>query len=209
MIRDTLFSLLAQRLGNRTDLITRMATEVQLLQETKLEGHEWLPWFLETDKTTIDTTANDERIALPVDMLGEIEEEALWVVDSTQEQPLVPLRKMDYDDMIRMYPGTGQPKAYAVGADYIFLGPVPDAVYTITLRYMAKDATLSTNIENKWLKHASDVVIAELGAIMAKQHMQFFELAATFEQDAQKAWNRLYTKHVARQEANHERVMEA
>jgi hypothetical protein len=208
MLRDSLFDLLAQRLGNRQDLVSRMATEVQLLQDVKLEQNYWLPWFLETEMAYTATTAGEERVELPADFLGEVEEQALWLYDSTASLQYKALRKMEYDDMIVKYPGTGTPEAYAIGANYLFVRSIPDAVYTLKMRYLARDAVLDSNIENQWLKYASDLVMAELGAVMAKQHMQYMELAATFENDAKLAWDRLYKAHIARQEANIERVME-
>lgn len=209
MLRDALFTLLSQRLGNRSDLIPRMETEAQLLQEVKLERNEWLPWFLETEIASTETVAGEERVQWPSDFLGEIEEQALWLYVESEGNSMIPLRKMTYDEMIARYPGAGRPLAYASGAEYIYLRPIPDAAYILRMRYYAKDVVLDINIENKWLKYASDVVLAELGLVMASKHMQHNDLAAVFAQDAQAAWRRLYNAHVARQEANLERVMEA
>lgn len=187
-------------------MIARMETEAVLLQETVLEEHEWLPWFLETEMAYTTTTAGDERVQLPFDFLQEVEEQALWYDTGTA---LVPLIKGDYDDNLQRYPGTGAPKRYSIGGEYLLLRPVPDATYQIKMRFLATDAALTTNIENKWLKYASDVFLAELGIAISEKHMQHFELAKTFRADAQRAWTRLYSKHVARQEINHDRVMEA
>lgn len=206
MLRDDLFALLAQRLGNRQDLIPRMETEVLLLQDTKLEQNVWLPWFLETDTVWTVTVQGDEKVQLPADFLGEIEEQALWRVDGAN---LIPLQKMDYDDMLARFSAEGTPRAYAVGNGYIFLWPVPIEEITLRMRYLARAEPLTSNIENVWLKYASDVVIAELGAVLAKQHMQHGELAATFAEDARLAWDRLYKVHIGRQETNRARLMEA
>lgn len=206
MFRNDLFALLAQRLGNRQDLIPRMETEVLLLQEIRLEQNVWLPWFLETEMAWTTTTPGEERVQLPVDFLGEVEEQALWRVDDTR---LVPIQKMDYDDMLVRFPMEGTPRAYAVGNGYLFLRPVPTEEITLRMRYLARAEPLTSNIENVWLKYASDVVIAELGAVLAKQHMQHGELAATFAEDAKLAWDRLYKVHIGRQETNRVRLMEA
>jgi hypothetical protein len=209
MLRDDLFALLAQRLGQRDDLIPRMATEVQLLQSVTLEKNLWLPWFLLTGLESLSVTLGATSVAYPDDYLGEDEDSAVWLYDATAAQPLTQLRKMAYDDMLVKYPGTGTLKAYAIGSTGFLLAPAAQEACTLKHRYFAADTVLSTNIENQWLKHAPDVVIAELGAVMAKQHMQYMELAATFENDAKVAWDRLYKAHIARQEANIERVMEA
>lgn len=208
MIRDNLIALVAQRIGNRTDLTSRMITELLLLQETKLEQNSWLPWFLETEMEQAALTVGEERLALPSDFLEEIEDQALWLYDTAAEVKMASLSKMGYDAMLAKYPGDGRPAAYSIGNQYFHLRPVADAAYIIKTRYMAKDALLDTNIENKWLKYASDLVIAELGAVMAR-HVQNGNLVALYEADAEKAWSRLYAKHVAREEINGSRVMEA
>lgn len=209
MLRDDLFTLLSQRLGNRADLVPRMELEVTLLQSVTLEQHTWLPWFLETSLVDLATISGEELVDFPTGFLREKEDDALWLYDSTAAVPLTPLAKLDYDDMVQKYPGAGAPKAYALGSTGFYLRYIPDQVYSLKLRYFAQDVTLSTNVENKWLTYAPDVVLAELGIVMAEKHMQYFELAQTFRKDAEVAWNRLYTVHIARQEDNMLRKLEA
>lgn len=209
MLRDSLFALLGMRLGNRADLIPRMGLEVQFLQESILEQHEWLPWFLETEVTSTLTVPGEERVQLPADFLAEIEDQALWLYPDVGPSVCIPLRKMPYDEMIVRYRGSGRPVAYSISGKYFILAYIPDRAYTLKMRYMAKDVILDSNIQNKWLTYAADVVIAELGVIMAEKHMQHFELAATFRADAKAAWAKLYATHIARTEVNQNRVMEA
>lgn len=187
-------------------MIPRMGTEVLLLQEIRLEQNVWLPWFLETETAWTTTTVGEEQVQLPADFLGEVEEQALWRVEDGE---FIPLKKMDYDDMLVRFAGEGAPRAYAVGNGYLFLRPVPTEAITLKMRYLARAEPLTSNIENVWLRYASDVVIAELGAVIAKQHMQHGELAATFAEDARIAWDRLYRVHIGRQETNRARLMEA
>lgn len=204
MLRDDLYTLVSQRLGNRSDLIDRMGTEVQLIQSLTLERNSWLPWFLTNLDTAQVTTVGDSAVPLPLDFLAEDDEQTFWI---TAEESF-PLKKMSYDDMVKRYPGSGVPRAYAqVGEGYVF-GPIPDAVYPMTIRYYAADEDLSTNIENKWLKYASDLVAAELGVRMARTHMQYEELAQAITLDARAAWKRLYDVHTAYMENGRERIME-
>jgi hypothetical protein len=191
------------------DVTEQTKLEAQFLQENVLERNVWTPWFLETEIADTLTVAGEERVQLPVDFLAEVEEQALWRYQEGEVESMIPLKKMDYDDMLRRYPGTGTPLAYAMGGEYFFLGHIPDAEYTLKMRYFARDESLSSNIQNKWLKYASAVFLAELGVIMAEKHMQHFELAKIFRTDAASAWNVLYATHVARMEANQSRVMEA
>jgi hypothetical protein len=208
MLRDTLFTLLSQRLGNRPDLVSRMATEFTLLQTTKLEKNAWVPWFLESSLNDLSTVAGVEYVALPANFLSEVEEQALWYYAAAEKPAYIPLKKMDFDDMMLSSPGIGLPTSYSLFASRIYFGPVPDAVYPLKFTYNAKDTVLSADGENLWLTHASDLVIAELGAVMAGQHMQHQALANTFTVEIQKAWERLYRETIARQEVNRERVME-
>jgi hypothetical protein len=200
--------LLSQRLGNRPDLVSRMATEFTLLQTTKLEKNAWVPWFLESSLNDLSTVAGVEYVALPANFLSEVEEQALWYYAADEEPAYIPLKKMDFDDMMLSSPGIGLPTSYSLFANRIYFGPVPDAVYPLKFTYNAKDTVLSADGENLWLTHASDLVIAELGAVMAGQHMQHQALANTFTVEIQKAWERLYRETIARQEVNRERVME-
>jgi|SRR5687768_738546 len=203
MTRDEAIALLKYRLGNRTDLDARILLEMVYAQEYKLEGTgAFLPWFLETELATITTIAGEERILLPDDFLGEVEDQALWLYDEDSATPWTELRKNDYDYLRVKYPATGLPKQYALLGDYFALFPVPDDSYTIKMRYYAKDDSLaSDNIENKWLKHAGDLLIAETGLIMAG-HIFNTDLQAQFEKDASVARQRLYTKHEARRHSN-------
>jgi hypothetical protein len=203
MLRDEVVTLLGYRLGSRTDLNDRIIAEMAYVQTFNLEGTgAFLPWFLETEIATITTIADEERTVLPDDFLAEVEDQALWLYDEDSAAPWTELRKNDYDYLRVKYPVAGLPKQYALIGDYFALFPVPDDSYTIKMRYYAKDESLaSENIENKWLKHAADLVLAETGAVMA-QHLMNFDLVAKFQQDAAIARQRLYTKHEARRHSN-------
>lgn len=203
MIRDTLISILASRL-NRSDMSDRIIAELQLIQSTVLEGTgAFSPWFLESEMANVDIVANEERIALPADFLAEVEDQALWLYQPENIYcPLQELHKTDYDRIVLKYQTSGTPKEYALAGDYILLRPVPDASYNIRMRYYAREPDLSTNIENKWLKYASDLVIAEVGAVIAGLHIRNPQLAQEFKDAAMVARDRLYKKHEARKHTN-------
>lgn len=207
MLRDTAVSLIGLRLGQRTDLTSAILLEMQEVQNTVLEQHEWLPWFLESEMASADCTADDERLPLPSDFLGELEEAGLWLYDATAESPFTELSKGTYDELLRKHPTPAKPRAYAITGSYFLLKPTPDAVYSFKMRYYQADAILDTNIENKWLANASDLVMALTGVVMAEKYLQNGQLADRFKQDAGDAWARLYKRHVAWQEANQTRRM--
>ena len=198
MLRDDLITLLGQRLGNRTDLDSRMQSELLMLQSVTLEETgAFTPWFLETEIATQACTAGDERLPLPTDFLAEMEEQSLWLYDVNTSPYMLEMQKDSYDVMVQRFPIAGKPRRYALTASYFLLKPTPDIVYTFKMRYYARDTALTTNIENKWLLHAPDLVLAELGAVMAK-HIQNPAMEASFRADAQAARSRLYVKHEAR-----------
>lgn len=206
MLRDDVVKLLAWRLGSRKNFTDRILAEMEYAQRSVLETNEWLPWFLETEMVNTVTTSGDNRVALPADFLLEIEEQHLWYVNSEGKELV--LGKADYDFLQARYALTenGEPKHYALGAQF-FIFPTPDAAYTLHLRYYGADTSMVVdNVETKWLKHASDLVIAAAGKELAEKHIQNDALAVKYENDLVKAWTRLLNKHTAMQEINQSRV---
>jgi len=200
MLRNACRDLIALRLGNRTDLDAAIVAEMQLAQEVVMEGSgQFTPWFLETELATSSCEANEERLALPTDFLAEVEEQPLWLYDSTAAQPFTELKKDSYDVLLQQYPEAGRPRAYALTEGYFLLKPTPDVVYSFKTRYYAMAESLSSNIENDWLKYAPDLMIAVVGEVMAGKYLQNPQLAATFKTDVASAWARLYVKHESRQ----------
>lgn len=206
MDRDAAVTLLANRL-QRSDLTSRIITEMQFVQENKLEGAEFLPWFLLSENLTEVTVANEERVAVPATFLREYEAGALWVYDTASVKWLE-LKKDDYDFLANKFPTEVQiPRYYSLDNNYFRLKPVPDIVYTLRIKCYLRDSILSTNIENNWLKNASDWLIAEVGAIMAGQHLRNKKLSEEFKAEATKAKTRVYVTHEARMHANRDYTM--
>lgn len=205
MLRDALIATLNWRLGNRK-FDERIIAEMPFVQSTILEGKEWCPWFLETELAHASVTPGESRVVLPEDFLMEIEEQDLVLVTAAGAE--LPLDKLDMDKAERKFPGTGQPQVYAISARYFHFFPCPVEEYVVETRYYGRDTDMAAqNVETAWLKHAPDVVLAELGQILAGKHLQNPNLAAQFGQDAAAAWDRLYKKHTAMGELNKSRVM--
>ena len=209
MLRDAAVDIIAKRLGQRTDLTSDIIAEMQLIQATTLERNgKFFPWFLLSEWSSASTVASEERVALPTDFLCESEEYPFQILDSNGAWQN--LTKRAYDYAFEMYPASeALPVLYAVGDDYFYLRPIPDAVYTIRMRYFKRGLSLATNIENVWLKWAPDLVIALVGEVMARQYTQNNALADTFAAKAGTAGEMLYSQHMAREEANRERNMVA
>jgi hypothetical protein len=201
MLRDTVAELLLQRLGKRTDLLSAVITEMQYVQEFILEQHHWLPWFLESEWATSTTIVGEERVRVPDDFLGEIEDNHLWV-KAVSDTTWTKVTKEPYDIAYERYSGSGTPEVYSLSGEYFLLRPVPDQIFSLRMRYYNAAEVLSSNIENLWLKYASDVMMGEVGQIMAGRYIQNPALEAQFKTDAERAWDRLYRQHIGREQMN-------
>lgn len=201
MLRDAAVAIIKSRIGNRTDLDEEIVTEMTQAQETALEQNGMFhPWFLETGIITLGTTvAAVETLALPSNWLGEIEEQSMWIYDATLDQPYFELRKGAYDVALQRFPENAKPQRYSLNKNNVLLKPTPDAAYVIQTRYFATDDVLTTNIENDWLKYASDWLIAETGIIIARDYIQDDQMAQRFIAGAQRARDRIFVANEARQ----------
>lgn len=223
MLRDAAIDLLMNRLGQRTQnsLRDQIIGEMVYVQENTLEGNPTPLWFMLTENSDAPTVANDERVKLPADFILEWENGGLYLqnADGTETE----LIKKDWDMLkaeansstTSSLAGTGAPSHYDLAGDYILLRRIPDAIYTIKMRYYGRQTDISgsygdvNNVENNWLKHASDWFIAEAGVIIATQYLQSPEMAAKFSTQAQEAHDRLIRKNVAFEESNKIRNMDA
>jgi hypothetical protein len=204
MLRDAAVELMGYRLGQRDDLNDRIIAEMQFVQEMILEGTgAFTPWFLETEMSFVEFVAGEERVPVPDDFIGEIEGQHLWLytADNTDRQ-YVELHKSSYDILIQRYPARATPRQYAISGSYFLLAPAPSEAGTLRMRYYAKDFPVTSNIENQWLRHASDLFMAETCAIMADDYLQNPAMAEKFRQKAIVARDRLYKKHELRQHVN-------
>jgi len=167
MKRAECIKIIASRLGNRTDLNDIIGLEMDLIQDTALEGTgAFLPWFLESDELTLTATPNTEQITLPEGFLAEIEDHGFYLYDATQENPYTKLVKSDYDLMRAKYPVAGTPKEYNLSGNFLILKPTPDAA--VTVKFRCYKAAPKTAAENVWLKHAPDLVVSEVGKVVAE-----------------------------------------
>lgn len=204
MLRDDAVNLIALQLGNRTDLNATIITAMQLVQDTELEATGVLmPWFLLTESASTVLAAGEARVALPNDFILEDEDWGLGIED--ENGVIKWLRKEDYDVLQATYgDGTGKPKYYSLNGSYFYMFPKnPDADEVIHMRYYARaDNITSGNIENAWLKHAPDAVMAYTGFYIADRILQNAELASKFAAAKQAAFVRLVTHNESRMHAN-------
>lgn len=171
MTRDEAVAEIKRILGFRTGT-THDSAIIQQLKTTqeRLEREPELPYFLRTEVSSITTEASEERIALPSDFLMEWEEDALWHFNTDADSDAETWTALYKDELAflrKSLPGEGKPQAYAFDGSYFRLFPTPDAEYTIKMIYFGADTVLDTNVENKWLRHLSELLIGDAGAMMA------------------------------------------
>lgn len=167
MTRDEAVAMIKIQLGFRTDQTDNIITALKFVQ-TELENGPTKPWFLLSEKTTITTTADEERVQLPTDFLMEHEENGLTYVPADTDEDPVALNKDDYD-VLKAYWGneTGEPEDYSLDGNYFRLFPIPDDTYTIHMFYYQRDDELDTNIENEWLKWCPKLMMGAAGKVIA------------------------------------------
>lgn len=175
MLTSAAIEQVKRRLGFKQTHNDHVLEELQYAQSRHEQGivfHQgiFLPWFLESEVGTGVTLAGEQRMPFHSDFLRELEEGALWFYDTSTETPQwIELQKDDMDYLIKRYPGSGTPKAYALQRSYARLFPTPDDAYTLkVVGYRADDLpSVSPDIENRWLKYSPFMLIEEATRIMA------------------------------------------
>jgi hypothetical protein len=206
--------LLMARLTRSGEAELRAAAlnEIILAQETELEGGPILPWFLISEEASSVTPSDgsERRIAIPTDFIREVEENALWVVDSDGKRQFI--TKRPFDELMAKYgsDATGElPEFYALQGGYFHLFPITTLELPVKMNYFKRAATPtdSTGSENVWFKYAADLMIACGGLAIAAEHIRDAEVVAMFEAQKTRAWARLEVMDTARAEANMSRSM--
>ncbi len=192
-------AIIANRLGQRTGLDTQILAEMALAQ-IRLEGGDHLPWFLSYFDTSLVTVAGTKTVALPTGFIRIVDEGGLWLVDSDGKDKY--LTKDDYD-ALRVDDAldeTGEPKYYAISGSNVYLFPTPDGAYPLKAHYYKKDAAPAADVENLWLAHAADLLIAETGIPIAR-FLRDAEAVQLFIHDRQEARARVIASGIARDES--------
>lgn len=201
MLRDDATTLLLQRLGNRgaSEYQTIIESELRAVQTLLEDDATLLPWFLTVTNWVTASVTSNEVLALPDDFLQEVEEAPLQVYDPTVLKWKI-LEKDDYDALVTAYDDepAGIPQKYAlVGVEYR-LFPTPDAIYPLRQIYFGRDTALNSNIENDWLKYASDLLLNRTGYQVASVHLQDTDLAMIFADATKVAKDRLWRMNESR-----------
>jgi hypothetical protein len=168
MIRDEAVDIILRAVGNRKDKREDTVAAFVSAQEQMETTGDFYPWFLETENASQFTVMHEERVQLPSDFLSEIENDALWIISADAE---IPLTRRPLDLMKANYPKTQfeRPLYYDVSSIYLRLRPIPDQAYQLRMSYIGRDAPLTDNIENRWLKYASQWLIGSAGLKIAAE----------------------------------------
>lgn len=208
---DQIIELVLNRCGNRSnDAALTSAAELELTRVIyELEQHPDPMWFLYSTWASATLTANEPRMPLPSDYLMPLEDSHLYVVDLSSNR--TKLKKDDFDALEAYYLSSSAalPKQYALFGDYFYLFPTPDAAYTLQMKYAKTATALTPSVRtNEWTQNAADLLMARLGIVMVSSYLRESDASLkAFQDEALRAWNRLYAKHVARAVVNDEMVM--
>ncbi|MHA1555092.1 MAG: phage adaptor protein [Alphaproteobacteria bacterium] len=112
-------------------------------------------WFNEGESTA-STVADQQAYAMPTDFL---EAESLTLTDSSVRYPIKrrPWSWMRRNNLITSV--TARPCDWAYFADQIFLYPIPDAVYTLTISFLKRQSAISAYTDtNDWMVHGEELI---------------------------------------------------
>lgn len=218
MTRDEVVTLIKQRMGNNTDstLDALIVTEMQHQQEI-LERDPDPPYFLFAVKEQ-ESLSNGFVVFDQDTIVGEIDSLPMFWSDATslvynKDQFMIkddwpPLAGWNdgattnlYATRYSHFPDASEEFKYQ-------LYPQPqNADYKYYLPCVVKDTTLSDDIENKFLKHVPDLMIAKTGAVIAGQYEALEKFAAAFVAQQSIAENRLMKLNTLKSEENIRRLM--
>lgn len=202
MTRDEGISLIHQTLGFRSDQTANIVTNM-LLAQINLELSPNPPWFLLSEDLTTNLTVDDRRVAVPDGFMKEYEKGALFYIPTDTTLDEVQLVKDDFDTLFKEYGSTaeGEPEKYSLDGDYFNVFPKPDDVYEVRMKCYLKDDTLSSNIENAWLREVPLLLLGEAGLLLAPG-LRDAEATATFRDWRSKGMLLLQNRTEAREHEN-------
>lgn len=109
--------------------------------------------------TTHSTTAGTQTLTVPTDWLRT---DKLWIADND------PLEYLGFGDLRQQYDvtGRGQPEAYSIVADAIYLGPTPDSTYTVNHLYIRREPDLTSDTDSPLMPASFHMAIVELATAL-------------------------------------------
>lgn len=175
MDRDAAITRIKRKLSFRTGTsLDTVIVEALVDAQRKLENSAVIlpnglrtpvPWFL-GEVVEIPLVVDQAEYAFPTGFIKEIEDLPPNVeAEDGQELTLIKTIPTAARDVLVAVEGPPQ-VYYIVGETFVVL-PTPDDTYTWNLPAYIRDAPLTTNIENKFLKWVPDLLIGVAGAELA------------------------------------------
>lgn len=210
MLRDAVVDLIAFRLGQRNDLRNMIIAEMDHIIQTELSqrGHNFL-WQRQPFGVIGSLVTGETRIN-PGNVLKLDEDTPLsYVISGGGLQTPTLLQYVDGFIPAKFGANTdrGAPSAWTwIGLGIIEFDRIADRIYNICGRVYAGDPSIAgtygdaNNVETNWLLYGADVVIAAVGRRMAMS-LGADKIYAMFDNDFNKAWNRIYVEDISQREA--------
>lgn len=200
---DELVATIAQRLGNRRDIIPYIQTEADFVKEHILERDTGLrPWFLISADVIENLGVGVKSFSLPTSFIAEYEDGFIFLNTADTDDPRDLLTKIVYMKGQELFAGaTGTPHSYALINRDIFIYPVPAVAEVFTLRYYIATSKLRDTPTNPWFDYGYDLLLARTGQNVAT-YIQNTEMALLFMNDAKVARARLIGENEERKLTN-------
>ena len=169
MIRADAVKRVQQLLGFRTDLQEDIEIALRQAQEKAENGSmHFLPWFLRKDFTATIQPA-DTDVLLPQDFIREYEHD----VDAVFVSGLGPIKRVPHissEGQGSMIGGFSYAIKYDADeeASILTFWPRFSQEAVLTISYYAEARILDGDIENSWLKYASQYIIGLAGEVIAE-----------------------------------------
>jgi hypothetical protein len=103
------------------------------------------------------------------------------------------LNEISWEEYVQKWGDTtstsGPPDEYAIYADQLWLGPVPNSGYSTDISHIKSLTALSTDADtNAWTTHAEDLISARAGKIIALRTIKSEKDAASYAVLEREAW---------------------
>lgn len=116
-------------------------------------------WFLEGESTASTINAQ-QNYALPDDF---VEPDSLTITYSDGVRRLLTRRPWPWMRQNSLYTTTSLPSDWAYYADQIWLWPIPDGIYTLTMSFLKRlDALDAYSDTNDWMVHGERLIRAQV-----------------------------------------------
>lgn len=169
MTRDEARKQIQDMLGHRKDLVDDIERALRFVQE-ELESEATLPFFLRVVDDSLSTTADENIIQRPQDFIRFWDDDPFSLIftdESGGAATNFPLKKGSQKYLREAFSGETRTMGYSEVGEEFQLFPTPTDAWPLVISYYGKDRVLDSNIENKWLRYLSGLMIGRAGFIVA------------------------------------------